>query len=99
VQIRPGPRYGGDGARPIHLPRRRSPRSSTVKCGYATPGIPDDPANVISIGARNHAEDVAIRFVEIFLDTPFSGAERHSRRIAELAEYEASGAIAGKQTT
>ena len=55
-------------------------------------------ANVISIGARNHAEDVAIRFVEIFLDTSFSGAERHSRRIAELAEYEASGAIAGKQT-
>jgi len=56
-------------------------------------------ANVISIGSRNHAEDVAIRFVEIFLNTPFSGAERHSRRIAELAEYEASGTIAGKQTT
>jgi ribose 5-phosphate isomerase B len=56
-------------------------------------------ANVISIGARNHADDVAIRFVEIFLDTQFSGVERHSRRIAELAEYEATGAIAGKQTT
>jgi ribose 5-phosphate isomerase B len=58
-----------------------------------------DDANVISIGARNHAEDVAIRFVEIFLDTPFSGAEWHSWRIAELAEYEASGSIASKQTT
>jgi ribose 5-phosphate isomerase B len=56
-------------------------------------------ANVVSIGARNHPEADALRFVEIFLDTPFSGAARHARRIAELAEYEASGAITDAQTT
>jgi ribose 5-phosphate isomerase B len=56
-------------------------------------------ANIISIGARNHPEADALRFVEIFVNTPFSGAERHARRIAMLAEYEATGAIAGHETT
>ncbi|WP_073391353.1 ribose-5-phosphate isomerase [Jatrophihabitans endophyticus] len=56
-------------------------------------------ANVISLGARNHPEADAVRFVEIFLATPFSGVERHARRIAELAEYEQTGAIAGQQTS
>jgi ribose 5-phosphate isomerase B len=52
-------------------------------------------ANVIAIGARDHAEPDAIRFVEIFLATPFSGAERHSRRIGMLTEYEETGKISG----
>ncbi len=56
-------------------------------------------ANVISIGARNHAEADALRFVEIFLATRFSEGERHKRRIAMLAEYEATGAIAGHETS
>jgi ribose 5-phosphate isomerase B len=56
-------------------------------------------ANVISIGARNHEEIDAMRFVDIFLSTPFSGGERHRRRIAMLAEYEATGAIAGHETS
>ena len=55
-------------------------------------------ANVISIGARNHPEADALRFVEIFLATPFSHGERHVRRIAMLTEYEATGAIAGYRT-
>ena len=55
-------------------------------------------ANVISIGARNHPEADALRFVEIFLATPFSQGARHKRRIAELAEYEATGAIRGDAT-
>ena len=50
-------------------------------------------ANVISIGARNHPEADALRFVEIFLDTPFSEDARHVRRIAMLSEYEATGRI------
>ena len=52
-------------------------------------------ANVISIGARNHPEADAVRFVELFVDTPFSQGARHKRRIAELAEWEASGTIGG----
>ena len=55
-------------------------------------------ANVISIGARNHPVEDALRFVEIFLATPFSQGERHKRRIAQLAEYEATGAVAGHET-
>jgi ribose 5-phosphate isomerase B len=55
-------------------------------------------ANVISIGARNHAEDEAIRFIDLFLATPFSQDERHQRRIAMLAEYEETGAIADHDT-
>jgi len=47
-------------------------------------------ANVISIGARNHPEADALRFVEIFLATPFSGEDRHVRRIMQLAAYEAA---------
>jgi ribose 5-phosphate isomerase B len=54
-------------------------------------------ANVISIGARNHPDADALRFVEIFVATPFSQGERHKRRIAMLAEYEATGAIAGHE--
>jgi ribose 5-phosphate isomerase B len=52
-------------------------------------------ANIASIGARNHPETDAVRFVEIFLATPFSQEERHARRIAQLAEYEQTGSIPG----
>ena len=54
-------------------------------------------ANVIAIGARQHSLDEAIGFIDTFLTTPFSGEERHARRIAQLAEYETTGAIAGHE--
>src|SRR4029434_1027580 len=50
-------------------------------------------ANVISIGARMHTQDEATRFVEIFMTTPYSGEERHARRIAMLTAYEQTGTI------
>jgi ribose 5-phosphate isomerase B len=56
-------------------------------------------ANVMGIGARNHPETDVVRFVEIFVATPFSQVERHKRRIALVAEYEATGRIAGQETT
>ena len=45
-------------------------------------------ANVISIGARMHTEEEALDLVRLFLATPFSGDQRHARRIALLADYE-----------
>lgn len=54
-------------------------------------------ANVIAIGARQHEVADAIRFIDLFIDTPFPGDERHVRRIAQVGEYERTGAIAGKQ--
>ncbi|GAA2570387.1 ribose-5-phosphate isomerase [Winogradskya consettensis] len=45
-------------------------------------------SNVLSIGAREHTLDEATAMAEAFLTTPFSGNERHARRIAQLAEYE-----------
>lgn len=46
-------------------------------------------ANVISIGARQHTEDEAMHLIDTFLKTPFSGDERHVRRIGQIADYEA----------
>ncbi len=50
-------------------------------------------ANIISIGARNHPLDDALRFVELFLDTPFSQDPRHVRRINEVAQFESTGSV------
>lgn len=50
-------------------------------------------ANVISIGARQHGFDEVVSFIERFIGTPFSGDERHARRIGKIAAYETSGAL------
>lgn len=50
-------------------------------------------ANVIAVGARMHPLDVGVGFVELFVRTPFSGDERHLRRIAMLRRYEDSGEL------
>ncbi len=54
-------------------------------------------ANLIAIGARQHTVDEAKHFIDVFIAAPFSGEERHARRIAQLAEYETTGAIAGHE--
>ena len=48
-------------------------------------------AQVIAVGGRMHSVDEMTRFVEVFLDTPFSQEERHARRIGMLSDYEATG--------
>ena len=53
-------------------------------------------ANVISIGARQHTLEEAVGFIDTFIAEPFPGDERHVRRIAQLAEYETTGDIVGK---
>jgi ribose 5-phosphate isomerase B len=50
-------------------------------------------ANVVSVGGRMHTVEEMTRFIGIFLDTPFSGEERHVRRIAELTRYEETGEL------
>ena len=45
-------------------------------------------AQVVSVGGRLHPVDDLLRFVEVFLTTPFSGDDRHRRRIGQLAAYE-----------
>lgn len=45
-------------------------------------------ANVISIGARQHDEAEVLSLIDTFIAEPFSGDERHVRRIGQIAEYE-----------
>jgi len=45
-------------------------------------------ANVISVGGRMHSLDDMTRFIDVFLTTPFTHDERHSRRIGQVATYE-----------
>jgi ribose 5-phosphate isomerase B len=47
-------------------------------------------ANVCSLPARFLSTEEAEEVVRVFLATPFSGDERHVRRIAEITAYEAS---------
>jgi ribose 5-phosphate isomerase B len=50
-------------------------------------------ANVVSIGARMHSLDEATKFVEVFVNTPFSQDPRHIRRIDMISEYEVTGEL------
>ncbi|NUL49065.1 ribose-5-phosphate isomerase [Cellulosimicrobium funkei] len=45
-------------------------------------------ANVIAVGGRQHSLEEATAIIEAFLAAPFSGDERHVRRIGKIAHYE-----------
>jgi ribose 5-phosphate isomerase B len=47
-------------------------------------------AQVVSVGGRMHSVEHMTRYVEVFLTTPFSGDERHVRRIGQISDYERS---------
>ena len=48
-------------------------------------------AQLIGIGGRMHSLEDALAIVDAFLETPWSGEERHQRRIDILSEYEKTG--------
>lgn len=50
-------------------------------------------ANVVALGGRQHSLEEATAIVEAFLAEPFSGAERHVRRISKIAVYETTGEV------
>jgi ribose 5-phosphate isomerase B len=50
-------------------------------------------ANVISVGGRMHSVAEMTRFIELFLETGFTGEERHVRRIGMLTSYERTGEL------
>ena len=47
-------------------------------------------ANMVSVGGRMHPIDEALAIIDAFIAEPFSGDERHVRRIAQLSAYEAA---------
>ncbi len=56
-------------------------------------GREHNDANVVSVGARMHEEATALQLVEAFLSTPYSGEDRHTRRIDMLSAYEREGVL------
>jgi ribose 5-phosphate isomerase B len=51
-------------------------------------GRQHNDATVISVGARMHTAEQATEIIRTFLDTGFSGEQRHQRRIDQLTAYE-----------
>ncbi|WP_026927200.1 ribose-5-phosphate isomerase [Granulicoccus phenolivorans] len=56
-------------------------------------GRQHNDANVVSLGGRMQTLDEGWQIVKAFLETPFSGEERHVRRLAKLAHYEETGSL------
>lgn len=46
-------------------------------------------ANVLALGARTNSHDDAVRWLRIWLETPFEGG-RHVSRLKKIADYESS---------
>ena len=58
----------------------------------ARQGVEDDHMNIICMGGRTIGPSVAWEFVETFLTSEFSQAERHLRRLGKVAALEAQSA-------
>ncbi len=49
-------------------------------------GVEDDNINVLCLGGRVIGNELAWEIIEKFLSSKFSGAERHKRRLAKVAD-------------
>jgi ribose 5-phosphate isomerase B len=64
-------------------------RACLIHEGFsARQGVEDDDMNLICLGGRVVADAFAWGLVRMFLDARFSGAARHLRRVAKVAELE-----------
>jgi ribose 5-phosphate isomerase B len=50
-------------------------------------------ANVVAVGARQHPKEEVLQLINLFIDEPFSGDERHARRIGKIATFEQTGEV------
>jgi ribose 5-phosphate isomerase B len=51
--------------------------------------VEDDDVNVLCLGARVIGPELAVDLVRNYVRAQFSGAERHRRRLGEIAKFEA----------
>ena len=58
------------------------------ECFSARQGVEDDDMNVICLGGHVIGNALAWELVDAFLQARFSGAERHRRRLAKVAQLE-----------
>jgi ribose 5-phosphate isomerase B len=56
-------------------------------------GRQHNDANVVAIGGRMHTPEFCLEMVDAFIAEPFSGDERHIRRITMVGSYETKGSI------
>ena len=65
-----------------------------IRCAHCTDPLSaaltraHNDANVLAIGARILGDELALEIVKTFLQTPFSGDERHKRRINKISAIE-----------
>jgi ribose 5-phosphate isomerase B len=72
----------------------RGIRAATVHDTYtAHQCVEHDDVNVICMGGRVIGVEVAREIAVTFLGASFSGAERHLRRLAKVAEIERTGGV------
>ncbi len=68
----------------------RGIRAATCHDGFsAHQCVEDDDVNVLCLGARVVGPELAIDLVRTYIQARFSGAERHRRRLAKIAAFEA----------
>ena len=65
-------------------------RASTCHDSFsARQCVEDDNVNVMCMGARVVGQELAVDLARIYVHAQFSGADRHRRRLAKVAAFEA----------
>ena len=62
--------------------------SLCADCYSAAMARAHNDANILCLGGRTLGTDLAVMILDAWLDTPFSGNERHARRISQISGME-----------